>query len=496
VKLSFLKPQYLFPLLLLVWAGLQMGSRWWLLTEEEAPKEAMRDHLLLSGVLLAVLAVGLGLSIHFVSTRRIRWLAEEAARLKAGDVPREPLPGGDAIADLSRALSLMASRLGDLRHATDEHAIVAITDRQGIITFVNDKFCAISGYAREELIGKTHRIINSGVHPREFFSNMWQTISSGTVWRGEIVNRAKTGAHYYVATTIVPCPGADGKPEQYIAIRTDVTEQKAAAERLRVLTDELEAKNSDLEMLLHAASHDLRSPLVNVQGFASVIGDQNEALRTMLRNAAGGKPPTQEDADTLVSETADAVRFICAGAEKMDALLKGLLTFSRLGRAARPLQQVDAAGIVNGCLGAVRYQIEASGAKISVGPLPASIADPQLLDHTVSNLIDNSIKYRDPARPLEISISGAVEGDRCVYRFADNGIGIAPEHREKVFELFHRLDPRRNNSHGLGLAIVRRAMDRMNGSVAVEATPGGGTAFILSLKSGKGTEIPAAFSPS
>jgi chemotaxis family two-component system sensor kinase Cph1 len=477
VRLFLFKPSYLFPSLLLIWAGFQFGARWWLSGEGDG----IKDFLLISAILQAGLAVALGFSIHHGYTRRIRWLADEAARIQAGDPPRTPLAGRDAVAELSLSLSRMASRLGDLRRATDEHAIVAITDRKGVITFVNDKFCAISGYSREELIGKTHRVINSGAHSREFFREMWRTISSGVVWQGEIENRARNGSHYFVATTIVPCPGADGKPEQYIAIRTDVTEQKAVAEKLRVLTRELEAKNGDLEMLLHAASHDLRSPLVNVQGFASVIGEQNEILKSMLRDAADGRPPSAEDAEALTAETADAVRFICAGAEKMDALLKGLLTFSRLGRAAPPLQKVDAGTIVQECLDAVRFQIEASGAKVSVAPLPPCLADPQLLDHTVSNLIDNAIKYRDGTRLLHLDISGTVQDGRCVYRFADNGIGINPEHRERIFDLFQRLDPRRNAGHGLGLAIVRRAMDRMNGTVSVEAAPEGGTVFVLSL---------------
>ncbi|HJV49315.1 MAG TPA: PAS domain S-box protein [Geothrix sp.] len=165
----------------------------------------------------------------------------------------------DISSEKARELDLQnaVKRLEDLRFAVDESTIFAITDARGVITEVNARFCEVSGYARDELIGKTHAILKSGEHPKAFFEEMWDVISSGRVWRGEMKNRAKDGSFYWVDTTIVPWLDAEGRPERYMALRTVITEKKRAEEALLRREKQLEALvtaareiNTDLDIHL------------------------------------------------------------------------------------------------------------------------------------------------------------------------------------------------------------------------------------------------------
>lgn len=165
-------------------------------------------------------------------------------------------PHNPSMSATEEQLRASLKETGDLKAALDEHAIVAITDPQGHITFVNDKFCAISKYSREELIGQDHRIINSGQHSKEFIRELWTTIARGGVWHGEIKNRAKDGSIYWVDTTIVPFLDDHGKPRQYVAIRADITERKLAEAALRDSEDRFRTMANSIPQLAWIARAD------------------------------------------------------------------------------------------------------------------------------------------------------------------------------------------------------------------------------------------------
>ncbi len=363
---------------------------------------------------------------------------------------------------------LSGKDLIDLRSAIDEAAIVAITDHRGVITYVNKKFCAISKYSAEELIGNTHQIINSRFHPKEFFIDMWKTIAAGKTWEGEICNRAKDGSYYWVNTTIVPFMDALGKPERYVAVRYEITERKLAEEKLKIYARKLEISNQELQDFASVAAHDLQEPLRKIQSFS-------DRVRLKLK-------------DSVSADGLDYLERVQSSAKRMQTLINDLLTYSRVTTQAKPFASISLNNIVKQVCSDLEIRIENTQGRVNVSSLPSIEADATQMYQLFQNLIGNGLKFHKPEVPpiVEVSaemIQNSVLGkEACKISIKDNGIGFDEKYLDRIFTIFQRLHGRHEyEGTGIGLAVCRKIVDRHGGLITGHSIPGEGATFVITL---------------
>lgn len=261
-------------------------------------------------------------------------------------------------------------------------------------------------------------------------------------------------------------------------------EQVRRRDRLKLerATNALSHKNKELESLIYVASHDLRSPLVNVDGFARELKLSMDELLSLVATVELPEA-SAKTLDRLVHHDIPvSLKYIEAGTRRMDQLLGGLLKLSRVGRAELDMQAIDMERLVQEVLVNTQYLIKKSHLTVSMGQLPPCQGDRSQVVQVVSNLIENAIKYTGPGRSPMITIGGHTHRDHVVYTIEDNGQGIHPDHQQKIFEVFHRLDPSGHVAgEGLGLSICRRIIDRHGGRIWVESESGHGSRFYFSL---------------
>jgi len=258
----------------------------------------------------------------------------------------------------------------------------------------------------------------------------------------------------------------------------DITSYKNAEQKLQILNAELQAKAHELQQFLYITTHDLRSPLVNIQGF----NKEMEVSLNELNNLLTGDdiPPRLKERLTalLDVEIPESLHFITSSTNKMDALLSGLLTLSRLGRQTFVSDQIDMNQLITQVVDVFEYEIMKKRVKIKISNLPDCQGDVHQINQLFSNIIGNALKFLHPERPGIISISGEKVNGFVKYEVQDNGIGIHPDHRNKVFELFHKLDPKKPGI-GLGMNIVKQIVEKHNGRIELESELNVGTKFSI-----------------
>ncbi|MEI8345444.1 MAG: ATP-binding protein, partial [Candidatus Omnitrophota bacterium] len=278
-------------------------------------------------------------------------------------------------------------------------------------------------------------------------------------------------------------------------LKIEIAAHQAARKERERLLKELERKNKELESIIYVTSHDLRSPLVNIQGFSKILEKNYQEMLQWVQAQALPEDGPQDAVFALTAKMARNVHFITTSVHKMDMLIEGLLRVSRLGLAELHVETIPMGIIFKHIVEAMTYQIHQAGATVEIGYVPDCRGDKIQIGQVFSNLVDNALKYRQDGRPLKIRITGEDREDHSVYCVEDNGIGIADEHQDKIWELFHRLNPdSRMPGEGLGLTMVRRTVDRNNGWVWVESALGEGSRFFVALPSaapvgGKGLTV-------
>ncbi|MBW1979919.1 MAG: response regulator [Deltaproteobacteria bacterium] len=423
--------------------------------------------------------------------KRTPYFAEFRLRCKSGeyrwfratgqalwDEDGKPLRMAGAIVDIEDRKHAQ-DQLRKLSRATENSpASVVITNKHGVIEYVNAKFTEVTGYTSEEALGQNPRILKSGKHDRQFYQELWRTILSGKIWRGEFQNRKKNGEIYWESSSIAPVFDEEGEITHFVAVKSDISDRKKMEEELiqaRIAADN--ANKSKSEFLANM-SHEIRTPM------NAVIGMAHLALKTDLT-------PKQRDYLTKIESSAKSLL----------GIINDILDFSKIEAGKLDMEEVDfnLDSVLDNLANLItvkaqeKEDLEVLFSTASEVP-KFLVGDPMRLGQVLLNLSNNAVKFTDSG---EIVVSTEVvnlEKDKVTLKFSvrDTGVGLNQEQIDRLFQPFSQADTsttRKYGGTGLGLTISQRLVEMMGGEIWVESEPGQGSTFHFTATFGLGQEV-------
>ncbi len=348
-----------------------------------------------------------------------------------------------------------------IENAANHHVSLAVTDQNGKITYINQKFCAISQYSESELIGQDHRIINSGFHTKEFMAKIWNTLTKGQIWKGEFKNKTKDGTFFWIDATIVPVTSTQHAiPSQYISIWTDVTAYKQLEEKMEEQVKELARSNDELEQFAYVVTHDLQEPLRAINSFVQLLKKYcNEKL--------------DDRANELISHAV-------AGIHRMQLLIDDLLTYAQVN-ANQTMESIDCEKLLRNVLTDLSVVVGECNAVITYDKLPVVKGIPFQFIQLFTNLINNALKFQRELPP-KIHIDVEQNFNEWIFSVSDNGIGIEEQYLERIFRVFQRLHSRKEYvGTGIGLAICKKVVEHHGGKIWIKSKPSVGSTIYFTI---------------
>ncbi|HWQ95507.1 MAG TPA: response regulator [Gammaproteobacteria bacterium] len=379
-----------------------------------------------------------------------------------------------------RENSKVIRELQTMKFALDQHCIVGTADTTGRIIHVNEKSCEISQYQPEELIGQFPHILNHSCHPKSFFDEMWETVKSGTVWHGEMKNRKKDGGFYWTDTTVIPYMDAQGRPYQYVAIRTDITARKQAEQELIGTRDQALAALRLKSEFLANMSHEIRTPMNAILGMAELMQDT-----------------------LLTGEQSDYLKTLRQSGESLLHIINDILDLSKIEAGKMPLERVDFSLVemVESVLEALTPAARQKRLSLMSYVAPEIVSllkgDPGRMRQVLMNLVGNAIKFTEQGGVVVRATLELGDDAHSTVRITvtDTGVGIPEQIRDKLFQPFTQADgttTRKYGGTGLGLSICKNLITMMGGEVGIESETGKGTTFWFTLPFMHGSEQPSS----